>query len=255
MKIRNIEENREKIYVQLKDLKKLIFKKDYVPENIKHLMKTNKRDTEFIEFTNPKDINFFQNQKWIVDYKEIRDLSKEELKEKAQELINKLNILGHAITVLKKENDNKAYYNILKDYNLLKHTIDSFDDVYCLKQGYNSIPFPNVIDHNGITLQAENDSYYSNLEIHSSINPNAFILCKKDRTPYTRKDKIPERIMKQASTIMVFNYLEQTDFNDNFTLQTEISEDQKNIILKLKTIKKEIIPTKKEKKKPVLVKK
>lgn len=236
MKIFNKENNQEKVYVQVKDLKKLMYKKDYVPQNILEIANTKKKENEFIEFTDSKDISFFKNQDWIIDYKELRDLSKEEIVTTAMKTNEKLEKLVHAKQVLTREKDYKGVYNIIPEYTLMQHKLESYDDIYLLKQGYNYIPFPEVEDSNGLQLVTDNNTRYCNLEVNTSLDPNSMIIAKKDKTPFNRKDHIDKNIMKQISTTMVLAHCEEIQFTGNYTINSELSEDNTKIIIKLKTV-------------------
>ena len=75
-----------KIYVQKNDMAYLNSSELDIPASI--YMKVygkgitiidNSNRYEFIEFTDPKEIEFFQGLDWIVDYDEVKDLTEEEL--------------------------------------------------------------------------------------------------------------------------------------------------------------------------------
>ena len=97
MKIVNIEDGKKKVYVQLNDIMMMMQFGSPIPSEVmeKHFMNmfivTDENRFEFSEFTDPHTVEFFEQCEWIVDYKQYRGLSEEQIIECGQQIGAQMN--------------------------------------------------------------------------------------------------------------------------------------------------------------------
>ena len=123
----------EGVYVHKKDLNFIIDSKTEYPKflNISYYRcKTKKEEYDVVCFDQVDQIEYFQEQDWILDYAEVRILSKEELKDLEKEVIEDIpNIHEADYKALSGETkqDNIINYcdNLDKKLNKLKYKLDS----------------------------------------------------------------------------------------------------------------------------------
>jgi hypothetical protein len=90
MKIFNNENGLRKVYVQMNDIMRLNQTDETIPTSIYEKFFTGifivdeSNRMDFVEFSQPEEIEFFESMDWIVDYKQIRDLSKKGIKTEGQ---------------------------------------------------------------------------------------------------------------------------------------------------------------------------
>ena len=99
MKIFNIENGIEKLYIQQEDLMNLC-DTTRIPQSIYDIYKFSliycKSNKDFIEYTNPKDIEYLNSIDWILDYREYIFKEVEELTMLAKHYEVKINELANA---------------------------------------------------------------------------------------------------------------------------------------------------------------
>jgi len=110
MKIFNVENGVKKVYVQLNDIMMMMHFGSAIPSEVmeKHFMEMfivdDSNRYEFSEFTDPHTVEFFEQCDWIVDFKEYKDLTEDEIKAKGQEIAEKMyerhQILAKALMAL-----------------------------------------------------------------------------------------------------------------------------------------------------------
>ena len=96
---------------------------------------------DFIEFNKPHEINFFKNIDWIVDYNEVKNLSKEEtivLGERIAEEINKIANKFNKMTPAQKKKNMK----LVSQCELLKYKMCSLKEIFWFKEGQIKINLP-----------------------------------------------------------------------------------------------------------------
>lgn len=90
---------KNKVYVQLNDIA-ILYTSDFpIPAFIvkktadKTLIISEQNRFDFIEFTEPEEINYFKKQDWIIDYLKFKDKTDEEFREIDHELTKEYNKL------------------------------------------------------------------------------------------------------------------------------------------------------------------
>lgn len=144
-----------KIYVQKKDIKFLNTSPFYIPipssllsiiydEKIREIDDVSKN--QFIEFSSPEEINFFQSIDWIINYDEIKDLGEREIFNVALNLAqNKNDILSKFSYMSKKTKIRNA--NLLIECDLIDFKIYSLKEILAFKKGLIQIELPKGVKY------------------------------------------------------------------------------------------------------------
>ena len=152
MKIFNKENDQEVVYVQKGDMMYVMHSCESIPAAFMEdffsdiVIINGDNRNEFIRFTDPDEIKFFKEQDWIVDYRELRNLSEAELMDLGREVIVELD------TVAKEHNESKDEDKRAKLYTrheLLEHKFDSIREYLWFTQGHIDYSIPVVPDSEG----------------------------------------------------------------------------------------------------------
>lgn len=100
---------------------------------------------EFIKFDSQKDISFFRNIDWIIDYNEVKDLSEKEIIELGQSIAKEKNSIAQKYNAMEIEEKAKNM-NLVFQYELLDFKMNSLQEFYWFKQGHIDIKLPEGID-------------------------------------------------------------------------------------------------------------
>ena len=181
MKIFNEENGIKKVYVQMNDLMTLINTDLSIPGSVFEkvfsdvVIVNDSNRMDFVEFTEPNDIKYFESLDWIVDYKEIRDLSEEEIKNKGQEIAKEMNRIAERYNSM---TDDQKYRNqsLIQKHELLDYKMKYLAEILWVKRGYREMPFPVVPDSDGFSFVGDAASEY---EIRGSLDPYKILLFRK----------------------------------------------------------------------------
>ena len=217
MKIFNKENNKEKVYIQIKDLDKLIYSKINLPKSIKdkyldlYYNNSTLYDNDFIEFNNENEISFFKLIDWIVDFKRINKLNNEQIKTNEQKIISKM----------------ESNFNNKIKFDLLDYKLNQIDEIKRFKDNEINIPIPEVIDSDGFTFIGGEDYKY---EIKGGLNPKKIFIYRKDGKELTNEDNISIDFIQNGISIAIMENQKNNYFIGNYTLNNKLSEDNKYII-------------------------
>lgn len=201
MKLFNIEKGKEKVYVQYQDLMELIHELDgiSIPASIfdkifgngQPLIVDDSNRWEFIEFNQPEEVQFFREQDWIVDFKEVRGLTFDGLIEYGTEVAKEHDAIAVELNKLSRSeleehmDEVRKLQGLKKKYNLLP-------ECGFVNKGFKTMPFPVVPDSDGYVC-GDNGEY----EAISSLDPNKIIIRRKDGQ-LLNKGKISKRFIKEV---------------------------------------------------------
>ena len=90
---------------------------------------------EFVEFNEQKEIEFFKNTDWIIDYNEIKKLSEEEIFDLARSIIKEKNTIFQKLSTMTNE-EREQNTNLVTDYEFLQFKLTSLQDALWLKKGH-----------------------------------------------------------------------------------------------------------------------
>ena len=133
----------DKVYVQNKDLQNLLSSCDgiAVPASIFDnifgdiFIVDESNRYEFVEFSNPEDIEFFKKCDWIIDYHDFDGMSVEEIIKYGNKIIDNINRLSTKFNSLPEEQRKALYESITSEINRLDYKIDSIRDLALHKKG------------------------------------------------------------------------------------------------------------------------
>lgn len=97
---------------------------------------------EFIEFTDPKEIEFFQGQDWIVDYDTVKDLTEEEILQLGQEVAAEKKRRADEFNAKPKKYRQENYESVIAGLDLLDFKMYSLRDIIMFKKGELDFPLP-----------------------------------------------------------------------------------------------------------------
>lgn len=140
------------VYVQKNDLAYLSRSEEHIPASI--FMKAfgdgiviidDSNRYEFMKFSAPEEIEFFENLDWMVDYSEVKDLSDEEIMALAQRVCEERNIIAQQFNSMsseeKKENVSMCFRCELLDFKMY-----SLRDFLRFKKGHLKFDLPEGLE-------------------------------------------------------------------------------------------------------------
>ena len=240
MKIFNEEDGIRKVYVQINDIMMLNYIDKPIPksvfEQIFNAIVTidNNNRNEFISFSAPTELEFFDSLKWLIDYKQVRYLSKEEIEKKCQETFDEIDKLANRYNASKEDNQ-----LLMNQKKLLNYKIMSLKNILLMNQGYKQVSFPIVPDSDGFSFIGDDKCQYA---IKGSLNPNRILLFRKDGKKLSSTDKIPQEFLQMGISIVIMESNDKNIFLGDYEINNYLSEDGQYFIIeyKVKNHEKEI---------------
>lgn len=109
---------------------------------------------EFIEFTEPEEMEFFKKLDWIIDYNKVKDMSEDELIELGKSMAEKSNEIAEKYNAMSQEK-RKQNQNLVVEHELLEFKMHSLKDIIYFKRGELKIKLPEEISHPIIEVLSE----------------------------------------------------------------------------------------------------
>lgn len=246
MKIFNIEDGTKVVYVQMNDLGMLSHYEKKIPASIflqvfsDVTIIDDRNRWEFQRFTDPSEVEFFQNVDWIVDYKVYRHMREEEIVGHGQLIADEMNEIANEFNNYLEE-ERRQHMDLPYKHELLDFKFHSLPEILWLKQGYKTMPIPEVPDSDGFTLSDENDEFP--YIVKQGLNPLQMLLFRKDGKPIGSREKIPMGFIQSAGGLLIIDNTEKNEFFGDFEMSRKMSEDNKYLI----TTYRIITPEEKEK--------
>ena len=186
MRIFNIENGTEKVYLQVKDillLKNYEFEK---PEFIDRLVISEDLDeNDFVEFNKQEEVSFFRSLDWFVDFREVRYLPHKSILALEQNDVASKSELNKLLLFTSKEELEKRN-KMTEMLDIVDNRLKDYESILEFKNGKNRIPFPLVPDYDGFKWLT-NDIYM----MSPGLNPYITLLSRKDSKPLSDEDKVP----------------------------------------------------------------
>ena len=101
---------------------------------------------EFVKFEAPEEVEFFQNQDWIVDYNEIKNLTEEELLALGQSIAQEKNKRAEEFNKLPKKQRQQKYESVVRRLELFDFKMYSIRDMIMFKRGELEFPLPRGVE-------------------------------------------------------------------------------------------------------------
>ena len=108
---------------------------------------------EFIEFSSPKEIEFFRNCDWMIDYNMFDGMTEEEIINFGCKINDERNKVAAAFNALSDKEKEKQYTQTLTKIQLLEFKIASVRDVLWHKQGHLKFELPKETE---LDIQTQN---------------------------------------------------------------------------------------------------
>ncbi len=234
MKIFNVENGVKKVYVQISDITMLnqtnISK---VCTNVN--IADNSNGMDFVEFTQPKEIKFFESLDWIIDYKQVRNLSEEEIETKRQEITTEMSNITHKFNSMPEE-EKRNNQLLLQRHRLLNYKMNCLAKILSIKQGHKEIPFPIVPDSDGYSFVGDDNCQY---EIRASLDPNKILLFRKDGKKLSYDEVIPQGFLQSGMSIAIMERNENDDFWGKYEISNNLTEDNQYLVIEFKVKKQD----------------
>jgi len=164
MKILNVEDDEEILYVQNKDLALLERVAECVPPSIQSRISSGSwmlqlyNPDEFFDFDDPEEIAFFEQLDWILDYRKVSSLSEQDIMAMQQQCLEKVNFIKQQAKPLRLSN-RKESHDLWKKIDLEEHKIACLDEILTIRHGL--LPEPAPIANERVALAtAVGDSIY-----------------------------------------------------------------------------------------------
>ena len=153
--------NDDKVYVQNNDLQYLLraCEGSSIPSSIFNkvfgdiYIVTNDNRYEFVEFSNPEDIEFFKNCDWIINYHDFDEMTEEEIVSYGSQINDKRNELAGKFNNLSEKEKEKQYEKVSSEIMMLDYKIYSIRDLLWHRQGHLKFSIPSS---NTEVIQSEN---------------------------------------------------------------------------------------------------
>lgn len=107
----------------------------------KNIVIDNNNKYEFVKFDTKKEISFFKNIDWIIDYNAIEDLSIEEIRTLYKNIDKKKNSIAYKFNSMSLENK-KQNINMMSYCEELELKLYSLKDILYFRQGYINMTLP-----------------------------------------------------------------------------------------------------------------
>lgn len=130
---------KEKFEILTSEVFPILFREASKDSDMFIICKDNEND--FIEFRNPKSVEFLTSFEEIVDYDEIKDLSYEEMDALRVCIINEKNEIASKVNMMSAE-EQKQHPELFERYNTLSSKFMSLNDVYWFKRGKAKLVLP-----------------------------------------------------------------------------------------------------------------
>jgi hypothetical protein len=151
MKLFNVENGKEKVYVQMNDITFLSTDIDIpIPASIFMKVFTgvtivnNSNRFEFVEFEEPEEVEFFRKLDWIIDYKHYIGFLDEELEAEVEKTIKASNEIVEKYNAMS-EKERFKNQNMVQEHTCNNYKLLFLQEIYDLKHKKREMPFPKFI--------------------------------------------------------------------------------------------------------------
>ena len=104
---------------------------------------TDENRYEFVEFSSPKEIDFFKKCDWMVDYNFFDGMTEEQIVEYGYQINSERNKIATSFNKLSEGEREKQYIQVSTKIELLEFKMWSVRDILWHKQGHLKFPLPN----------------------------------------------------------------------------------------------------------------
>ena len=236
MKIFNIENKKEVVYVHKCDILRL----KYINSDLAHTIYNQYKDVindsnlmEFVRFEFDYEVSFFKKIDWIIDYRKINELSTHMLEYKIDEIEIEMNKLGNKYMYLSSSDEDKM--TVFNSFKLLEYKKHFLTMLHELRYSDEKINMPLVIDSEGLAFSFGRNNQF---EACTTLDPNIFFFYKVDGSTFNEDEKVPNTLIQEiAKVIIKKNKLNNYD-KKKINILTNYSFDYKYLIVEIIPVKK-----------------
>lgn len=225
MKILNIENHVNVVYVQVKDINFIIENTNYSIPDLPDL--STKSPEEFVRITGEDNIHFFTSKDYILNYKPMRDASIKNL-----ELILDAKIKNRyeQIKAIKKASSSEEETQETKfKIAAATYEIEQLKDLISAKKTDEDIKLPLAIDFDAPMI-AGHDFTKDSIKAGFTFDGNHLLFQKADETPFENEDEISKEKLTDAIMILAINSRRWSQIDELIKLDKNLSENNEYLI-------------------------
>ena len=151
MKLFHTENGKEAVYVQMQDIMYLSNETDMpIPASIFTKIFTgvtivdDSNRFDFVRCDDQHEVKFFRDLDFIIDYDQYKDLTDEQLEEEGQKFASKANEIAEKWNSMNEEKQQENI-SLLEEYRNIGYMLNFISEVYAVKNGKRSMPFPDFV--------------------------------------------------------------------------------------------------------------
>lgn len=140
------------VYIQKKDIVRLSESYLDIPESVflqiyatGVIIADDNDKYEFIKIEGDKEIEFFKNIDWMIDYNDVKDLSENDIIELSKKIDKEKNKMEKEFNSMPEEEKINHITMFEHQCDLMEYKIYSLRDILCFKQGHLDIKLPSEI--------------------------------------------------------------------------------------------------------------
>lgn len=250
MKIINTENGTKKAYVQINDIFTFQEFDEGVPLYVYDAVINNEdvsvdraHGMNFLTFSKPEEVEFFERTDWIIDYKRFKYASIKQIEEEKARLQAESDAIFDEVSKLSMEERKSKKKEITRIYliNYMKKYLDTLIE---FKKGKIKINFPLAPDSDSFAFSRDRTFPY---ELKPSIDSDKVLVYRKDGQPLGDNEEIPlDFIDKGMAIIMAFRRSVYKE--EDFETTSYRSSDNMYYIIEFVNKKKKALEEKKEEK-------
>lgn len=188
MRIKNKENNKNTIYIQEKDLDQILKTETDIPTPLLNALKRFSEQTSpetsenFVQIKNEEVINYLESKSYILDYREIKYLTEEEIESR--------------IASLKEQKTTLEELSQLSHPKLAQtnYEIDELTSYLNKRKNASIIDLPLTIDSEELHISVKE----ANCIIGLSLNKTKILFKRLDNKPFSEKDNLPVSLVQAA---------------------------------------------------------
>ena len=234
MKILSIENNIEKIYVQIEDLMKLYNSDSVIPASIfdkvfsEPIVVDDRNRYEFVEFSDKEDVEFLKSIEWIIDCKKYMKANINKVHNEYIHVLNEINRISAIFNQLSNEEKIKNE-RLVNDYDALNYKLDALGSIIQFRNGKLDIPFPQVPDCDGAIFD---DSKTTGYIIQEGVMPGTLLMFKANGDILSGKDNAYPNLINNAVNVVRIKHNDFAEDKFDYHNVYSLSDDLRYLIIK-----------------------
>lgn len=246
MKIKNIENGQEVVYVQRRDINECL-KKGYefscdfdaaLPVNESPVLRTAEkyedmvfkkttRNKSFVRLSNPDDVRKILQTEWIVDFDQVYAMNITELAEVIETSEVETMLLKDSVKDCQSPEKARNVLNKAKKYT---YVIASLKEILDYRLLVENLDLPSVANNvSSAAFPVASLDYV----IKRGLNPEEVFITTRNGLPFTNLGEIPRRLIAEIIAMQSVILQDNEDHLTKMNLSYSLSQDHKTLIIKL----------------------